>query len=202
MADQTEFHGAHARNYNKRPSFWHTKSLVDSTRLQLKPGQRLLDVGCGTGTDLEKLFVRFGEDVELYGVEPSKDMLKQISKTVSESRTVHLSNAKAGKLPYKDNFFDYVTCSLVLHHLSDSDQQKALEEMRRVIKPNGTVLIKEWGRPQNVFGRFIAWFWRNHAYVHKNTSSDLQAQLAEAGFKQVEILSVKRGILYQLSATK
>lgn len=198
----TEFHGEHARNYNKRPSFWYTKSLVDTTRLRLKPGQRLLDVGCGTGTDLEKLRARYGESVELYGVEPSKDMLKQVPQTVVESRNVHFSNATADKLPYADNFFDYVTCSLVLHHLSDDDRQKALKEMHRVLKPDAMVLIKEWGQPRNVFGRFIAWFWRDHAYISQSTSKDLQALLKQAGFKQVEILSVKRGIMYQLSGTK
>lgn len=202
MTQHSEFHGAHARNYNKRPSFWQTSSLVDTTLLRLKPKQRLLDVGCGTGTDLEKLFVRYGESVELYGVEPSKDMLQQLSQSVSESQTVYLSNATADKLPYADSFFNYVTCSLVLHHLSDDDQQKALQEMYRVLIPGGRVLVKEWGRPQNISGRLIAWFWRNHAYVHKSTSTDLLLLLKRAGFKDAEVLSVKRGIMYQLSGVK
>lgn len=202
MSHDTEFHGTHARNYNKRPSFWHTKSLVDTTRLQLKPGQSLLDVGCGTGRDMEKLLTRYGEGVELYGLEPSQDMLKQVPQQVTKSRNVRLSNARADKLPYADNFFNYVTCSLVLHHLSDNDRQKALQEMHRVLKPSGTVLIKEWGQPRNVFGRLIAWLWRNHAYVSKNTSADLPSLVKQAGFKQVKILSVKRGIMYQLAATK
>lgn len=202
MTQHSEFHGTHACNYNKRPSFWQTRSLVDTAQLQLKPKQKLLDIGCGTGTDLEKLFTRYGESVELYGIEPSKDMLKQMSQTVSGSQNVHLSNASADKLPYDDGFFDYVTCSLVLHHLSDNDQQKALQEMHRVLKPGGRVLIKEWGKPRNIFGRFIAWFWRNHAYVYKSTSNDLRSLLKQARFKEVEVLSVKRGIMYQLSGIK
>ena len=202
MSHNSEFHGAHARSYGQRPSFWRTKSLVDSRRLQLKPGQRLLDVGCGTGTDLENLFARYGKNVELYGAEPSEDMLKQMRREVVESPNVHLTNATATKLPYADNFFDYVTCSLVLHHVPDGDRQTALKEMHRALKPGGTVLIKEWGQPRSTLGRFIARFWRNHAYVGKSIAHDLQSSLRQAGFKRVEVLSVKRGIMYQLAATK
>lgn len=202
MPHETEFHGAHAQSYNKRPSFWRSKSLADSTRLQLKSGQRLVDVGCGTGTDLEKLLARYGESVELYGAEPSEDMLKQMPPKVAKSQNVHLARATADNLPYTDNFFDYITCSLVLHHVSDDDRQKALREMRRVLKPGGTVLIKDWGQPRGNFGRVAAWFWRNHAYVSQNTSRDWPALLEQAGFGQVEVLSVRRGIMYQLAATK
>jgi ubiquinone/menaquinone biosynthesis C-methylase UbiE len=202
MPHGTEFHGTHAHNYGKRPSFWNTKSLVDSRPLKLASGQRVLDIGAGTGTDLEKLFARYGEDIELYGVEPSQDMLDQLSHRVATSQHVHLSNASADKLPYEDGFFDYVMCSLVLHHMSETDRQKALQEMYRVLKPGGTVLIKEWGQPQSFLGHFIAWFWRNHAYVSKSTSDDLPSLLKQANFKQVKVLSVKRGVLYQLAATK
>jgi len=197
-----EFHGAQARNYNKRPSFWSSKSLVDSERLQLKPGQRLLDVGCGTGVDLQKLFARYGNGVNLYGVDPSEDMLKQVPEGFAKNKNVHLDRATALELPYSSSYFDFVTCSLVLHHLQEADQQKALQEMRRVLKPGGVVLIKDWGRPRNVFGRFIAWLWHNHAYVSKSASKDWLMALRQAGFKQVEIVSIKRGIMYQLAATK
>src|SRR6185312_5745895 len=197
-----EFHGTHARNYNKRPSFWHTKSLIDTARLQLKPGQTLLDVGCGTGKDLEKLFARYGEEVKLYGIDNSKDMLLQVPRAVAESPNVRLKDGRADKLPYTDNSFDYVTCSLVLHHLPQSEQQKALQEMCRVLKSGGTVLIQDWGQPRNVFGRLIAWFWRNHAYVHESSSNDWRLVLSQAGFKQIKILSVKRGVMYQLAGVK
>jgi ubiquinone/menaquinone biosynthesis C-methylase UbiE len=202
MSHSTEFQGAHARNYNRRPSFWYSKSLVDSGRLRLKRGQRLLDVGCGTGTDLEKLFARYGENVELYGAEPSKDMLEQVPQNVAESPHTHLSNTGAGKLPYADDFFDYVTCSLVLHHVPEGDRPQVLRELLRVLKPGGTVLIKEWGQPRSTMGRFIAWFWRNHAYVRKSTADDLPSSLKQAGFRRIEVLSVKRGIMYQLAAIK
>ncbi len=202
MPHDGEFQGAHAHRYNQRPSFWRSQSVIDLPQLQLKPGQRLLDVGCGTGTDLGKLFKRYGDTVELYGVDPSGDMLKQMPKQAASSQSIQLEQASATKLPYASDFFDYVTCSLVLHHLPSPDQQKALREMYRVLKPGGVALIKEWGKPKNSFGRIISWLWRNHAYVSKSTSIDFQESLLQTGFKKVEIISIKRVILYRLAATK
>jgi SAM-dependent methyltransferase len=92
---------------------------------------RILDVGCGTGANLE-LLAKFG-DAE--GVDVSQEAL-------SFCRARGLENVRHGeaeKLPYEDGSFDLVTGLDVVEHLDDD--VAGLSEMRRVLKPQGRVLL-------------------------------------------------------------
>lgn len=92
---------------------------------------RILDVGCGTGANLELL----GEYGEAEGVDVSPDAL-------AFCRARGLSRVKLGeaeKLPYEDNSFDLVTGLDVVEHLDDD--VAGLSEMRRVLRPDGRALL-------------------------------------------------------------
>jgi SAM-dependent methyltransferase len=92
---------------------------------------RILDVGCGTGANLELL----GEFGEAEGVDVSPDAL-------AFCRTRGLQNVRQGaaeKLPYEDGSFDLVTALDVVEHLDDD--VAGLREMRRVLRPNGRALL-------------------------------------------------------------
>jgi SAM-dependent methyltransferase len=52
-------------------------------------------------------------------------------------------------LPYPDQTMDIVTCSLLLHHLSDADKVQSLREMWRVLIPGGSLALADWGNPAN-----------------------------------------------------
>ena len=92
---------------------------------------RILDVGCGTGANLELL----GQYGEAEGVDVSTDALQFC-------RARGLENVRQGeaeKLPYEDGAFDLVTALDVVEHLDDD--VAGLREMRRVLKPNGRALL-------------------------------------------------------------
>ena len=96
-----------------------------------KERPRILDVGCGTGANLEML-MKFGE---AEGVDVSEDAL-------SFCRARGLGNVRRGaaeKLPYEDGTFDLVTALDVVEHLDDD--AAGLREMRRVLKPEGRALL-------------------------------------------------------------
>jgi SAM-dependent methyltransferase len=96
-----------------------------------KERPRILDVGCGTGANLEML-ARFGE---AEGVDVSADAL-----TFCLARG--LTNVRQGaaeKLPYEDGSFDLVTALDVVEHLDDD--RAGLSEMRRVLRPDGRALL-------------------------------------------------------------
>jgi SAM-dependent methyltransferase len=98
---------------------------LDATR------PRILDVGCGTGANLELL----GKYGEAFGVDISPDAL-------AFCRARGLENVRQGeaeKLPYEDESFDLVTGLDVVEHLDDD--VAGLKEMRRVLRPNGRVLL-------------------------------------------------------------
>ncbi len=124
---------------------------VDFHHLDLHPGQRLLDLGCGEGRHL--IGARFAADVQALGVDLSVDALKTAANRYAETLAsfatpgksdrpdtgIALQQADAGQLPFADATFDRIVCSEVLEHLTD--YPAALGEIHRVLKPGGLLAI-------------------------------------------------------------
>ncbi|HZG53808.1 MAG TPA: class I SAM-dependent methyltransferase, partial [Pyrinomonadaceae bacterium] len=107
------------------------RSIVAALNLQGRARPRILDVGCGTGANLEML-AQFGE---AEGVDVSEDAL-------AFCRARGLGQVKLGaaeQLPYADASFDLVTALDVVEHLDDD--AAGLREMRRVLRPGGRALL-------------------------------------------------------------
>jgi len=99
----------------------------------IKPGQKILDIGYGSGYFL-KAAAEAGLDT--YGIDISEEGMKIAQKSSPNSK---LFVGKGEDLKFEDNFFDHVACIGVLEHFMDID--KGIKEMKRVIKPGGTLLI-------------------------------------------------------------
>lgn len=116
-----------------------SKSLVKFfiERVGNVQGKKILDVGFGSGG----VAIAFNQaGAEVFGVDVDPEL-----KEVAE-RNLFQNNAKANlkiyngtEFPFEDNYFDYVTSSSVLEHVSFPE--KVLDEMLRVLKPNGRVLL-------------------------------------------------------------
>lgn len=100
-------------------------------------GEKGLDIGTGTG-NLARMLMASG--ATMAGVDQSKEMLKQCQRKFPAMET-KLGNFLA--LPYLDNGFDFVVSSFAFHHLTENQQNLALEEMRRVLKPHGRICITD-----------------------------------------------------------
>jgi ubiquinone/menaquinone biosynthesis C-methylase UbiE len=107
--------------------------FIDSV-IRLIPGDgvKVLDVACGNGNFLARAEKKF----KTYGVDISPAAIKLASKKL---RSTDLRVASATKLPFKRGSFDAVTCLGSLEHFPDMD--KSLEEMKRVVKDDGLVII-------------------------------------------------------------
>jgi SAM-dependent methyltransferase len=129
---------------------------------------RILDVGCGTGANLEMLS-KYGE---AEGVDVSHDAL-------AFCRARGLENVRHGeaeKLPYEDGAFDLVTGLDVVEHLDDD--VAGLREMRRVLRPDGRVLLF-------VPAFMFLWGVQDDVSHHRRryTLSSLRRVMTEAGFE-------------------
>lgn len=101
-----------------------------------KPGAKVLEVGCGTGTNL-MLYQRAGCSV--YGIDLSPSMLEVARAKLGEGADLQLGNAS--NMPYQDNFFDSVIAMFMLHEMPREIRPQVMREMIRVTKQGGKILI-------------------------------------------------------------
>lgn len=102
-------------------------------------GARVLDVGCGTGTQL-KFYMEKG--CKAYGIEASTAMFEQAVAKLGGG--ANLINGDGTGMPFEDDSFDLVTVSLVLHETSPEIRQGILKEMIRITQPEGRMLITDY----------------------------------------------------------
>jgi ubiquinone/menaquinone biosynthesis C-methylase UbiE len=119
----------------------------------LRPGFRVLDLGCGTGT-LAVMAKRAEPGMLVFGVDgdPAAIGLAR-RKVVRENVDVQLHLALAQQVPYPDSYFNRVLSTLVLHHLSHDGKVAALREVARVLAPGGELHLADFGRPANWLAR-------------------------------------------------
>ena len=113
--------------------------------LDPQPGQRVLDVGSGTGRLAFALADRVGPGGSVAGVDAASEMVARANKNNRRRRRpVTFTTARAQQLPFPEESFDAVTCTLALHHVAPDDRAAAVAEIHRVLRPGGRVLIAEF----------------------------------------------------------
>jgi len=118
---------------------------------ELQPGEKVLDVGCGTGTLLIEAAKRVGPCGSAQGVEPSSEMVAHARrKAETQGVAASFAEGSADHLPFPDASVDVVFCTMVLHHLPAPMQAAAIAEMRRVLRPRGRMVIVDLQRPKTV----------------------------------------------------
>jgi len=102
-------------------------------------GMNILDVGCGTGTHLE-LYQRY--KCNLYGLDLSPSMLEVARERLGDTAQLDLGDAT--NMPYEDDKFDLVISMLLLHEISSETRSAVLNEVKRVLKVNGRILLIDY----------------------------------------------------------
>jgi len=156
-------------------------------RLQLNPQGKILDLACGTGTLLDHL-LNFVPAENLYGIDVSSEML-----TVAREKlptTVNLSIGEANHLPFPHESFEQVISISSFHYFRRS--KKALQEVQRILKPRGRLIITDWCRDfftTRCLDQYLRWF--NQAHYYTYSSQELQDLLKQEKFKDVAVESYK-----------
>jgi demethylmenaquinone methyltransferase/2-methoxy-6-polyprenyl-1,4-benzoquinol methylase len=146
------------------------------TALALRPGERVLDVGAGTGVSTEEL-ARSGAFA--VGADLSTGMLRAGR---SSGREVPLVAGDALRLPFPDEVFDAVTISFALRNVVDTPA--ALRELARVTRPGGRLVVCEFSHPTGAAFRklYLSYLMRSLPAVARGVSSnpDAYVYLAES----------------------
>jgi ubiquinone/menaquinone biosynthesis C-methylase UbiE len=109
----------------------------------LRDGYRVLDVGCGSGNLLRSTGKRYPR-VELAGLDPDPKALARAGRKARRAGlTVRLDRGFAQELPCPDSSFDRVFSSLMLHHLDSESKDMLLTEVRRVLRPDGLLVLAD-----------------------------------------------------------
>ena len=115
-------------------------------RSGIKKGMRVLDLGCGSGAFTPFIARTVGEKGKVYALDIQANMLKQLENKLSKPenkdiRNIKLIEGNAYELPFDDNTLDLVNMVTVLQEIPD--RNKALQEVKRVLKPGGILAVTE-----------------------------------------------------------
>ena len=107
----------------------------------LQNNSKLLDIGCGNGKNM-----LYRKDLECYGIDISDEQIN-----ICKKKQLNVVKSNMTSLPFETQYFDNIICIASYHHLDNIlDRKLSLEEMFRVLKNNGRILITVWAREQEI----------------------------------------------------
>lgn len=132
-----------------------------------KAGERILDVGCGTGTFFKLVQEQTNLSLTLVGIDASEEMIQKAREKVG-GESIQFQFADAAYLPFPNQSFDAIVSLLTLHHTPSGVKTRAIMEMSRVLRTGGRAVVCDLARPSGWWGRVIALFLALHSYTRGN----------------------------------
>ena len=168
---------------------------------QIKPGETVLDVGCGTGDLTLAAKAATGPTGQVFGTDASPQMVEQAQQKADRSGADVTFKAEAvEQMTFADNQFDVVLSSLMMHHLPGDLKQQALAEIYRVLKPGGRLLIVDMqsSRTVSVFQRLSDVMIQLHGghTALENNVSKLVPLVETARFTETKTDKINRQFAY------
>lgn len=155
---------------------------------QLRPGDEVLDVGCGTGT-LAIAAAHAQPGAHVAGLDGDEKILAIARRKARQAKAeIEFHCALSQAMPFPDSRFSVVLSSLFFHHLASEAKRATLKEIFRILRPGGRLHIADWGAPQNFLMRFAFQSIRmldGYTTTADNVAGRLPELFAHAGFVKV-----------------
>lgn len=159
------------------------KTLIAQSDLQ--PGHRVLDIGCGTGTFIIQIKHLYS-NVEIAGLDPDPKALSRAKRKIErDDFVIQLDRGFSENLPYPDASFDRVFSSFMFHHLETDGKQRTLQEVRRVLKPGGSLHLLDFGHSEtqhNHKGSFLSRWIHSSNPLKNNSEEQILSLISQNGF--------------------
>jgi demethylmenaquinone methyltransferase/2-methoxy-6-polyprenyl-1,4-benzoquinol methylase/phosphoethanolamine N-methyltransferase len=168
----------------------------------IKPGDKVLDVGCGTGNLTLTAKTAAGSSGAVYGIDAAPEMIEVARKKAQRYQLdVTFEVGLIEKIPFPDATFDVVINRLMVHHLPDDLKRQAFAEILRLLKPDGRLLITDFNPPANPVLGHLALAMVGHRMMKTNTRN-LPEMLSAAGFVDVAFGPTRSTFLAYVSGRK
>jgi len=158
---------------------------------QLQPGERVLEVGCGTGVITLLAKARVGPTGQVYGIDPAAPMIQRArAKAARQGLPIDFQIGSIEQLAFPDHSFDVVLSSFMMHMVPDKVKRRGLTEIVRVLKPGGRLLVVDTKRPEaqaDQSARMV------HTGAWNSGIQDQPALMKEAGFVHLESGAIETG---------
>lgn len=153
----------------------------------LRAGQRVLDVGCGTGT-LAVLIKRLYPRVIVVGLDPDPRALARARRKAKRAAlSVRFDQGFSDELPYAEASFDRVFSSFMLHHLQPGEKQRTLREVWRVLQPGGSLHLLDFVGPKSGANGFLAHFVHSSQHLKDNAEDRILTLMRQANFHEPRV---------------
>ena len=168
---------------------------------RVSAGERVLDVGCGTGDLALGAKRRVGAEGTVHGIDAGEEMIGRArQKALRQGLDVTFEVAAAQALPFPDGAFDLVLCTLVIHHLPKDARRQAIAEMRRVLRPEGRLLILDLAQEKGLLA-FLNPVALVHGHRDMHTAYEAEALMRDAGFSAIVVgRTTMRAVGYALGS--
>ncbi|MFZ2631181.1 MAG: methyltransferase domain-containing protein [Desulfosalsimonadaceae bacterium] len=174
--------------------------------LDLKPSDKVLDLGCGTGVLCrmigDQLDAQSGGSVT--GIDAAGNMIK-VARKKRGAENIRFEAMAAENLGFENERFDAVVSSLFFHHVPLDLKEKALSEAYRVLKPGGRLVIADMHRPTTMMGAIVShisrWFFMQ-PQIGENIRGVMPQVIASAGFAQPNIETMYFGYIAVFTSSK
>lgn len=153
----------------------------------IKNGDRVLDIGCGTGTSALIAAGDVGDKGEAVGIDLSDKMLDIARRKLEEHRfrNVTFLKANAEEIPYPDSYFDKVTVFAALHEMNHEGRINTLKEIYRLLKLEGKAIIADYDLPEKIGGMLLIRFLL--AMFEGDTAMDMIQRGIDSEIKEADV---------------
>jgi ubiquinone/menaquinone biosynthesis C-methylase UbiE len=169
---------------------------------KVKPGDRVLDVGCGTGNLTLTAKTSAGANGAVFGIDAAPEMIDVARKKAGRANLdVTFEVGLIEKIPFPDATFEVVVSRLVIHHLPEDLKRLGFAEIIRVLKPGGHFLVADFNPPTNPILNHITSALVGSHMMESNIWS-IPSMLSTAGFVDITSGPTRSAFLAFVSAKK